>query len=63
MAYCDTCKKRDTCKEMCWKLKKYFQSKKFKKTGYTLRHIRRMEIPFSNEYISKFYNKRNHLHT
>jgi hypothetical protein len=43
---CNTCKKSKICKEICRKLENYLERLNGKK-GYTARHIRRREIPYS----------------
>ena len=47
---CSDCPTRNECKVICKDLENYLQREK-SKDGYSFRHIRRREIPFSPEQI------------
>ena len=55
--FCQDCKKKATCKKICRPLENYLNRKEGK-NGYSSRHIRRKEIPFSNNYIEDLVVKR-----
>ena len=44
--FCQTCKKRSTCTEICKELENYL-AREQSKDGYSDRHIRRIEIPYA----------------
>lgn len=49
---CQDCKKRSTCTEICPELSRYLE-KKPKDRLYSDRHIRRVEVPYSPEYLDE----------
>jgi hypothetical protein len=50
--FCNDCKKRSTCKEICKELNNYLEREQ-SKDGYSSRHMRRKEIPHSPEMLEK----------
>lgn len=49
--FCETCTTRNTCTKICPKVENYLQRKSPGDT-YSLRHIRRMEIPHSPNMVN-----------
>ena len=46
--YCKTCKLQSSCQAICKLLSNHLDKKSYKR-GYSARHIRRKEIPYSYE--------------
>ncbi len=50
--YCKHCEIKDVCNKVCPEVERYLE-RKDKDRLYSDRHIRRKEIPFSNDYIDE----------